>query len=69
MLDISCIVQSNTETERKVGDPCQDCEALLDYQLLKILPQSVDTLPRFHENKPQIKITGAERKIPRTFII
>ena len=45
-------------TERNVGGPCQDCEALLDYALLGITPQSTDTLPGFHTNEPQIKLTG-----------
>jgi protocatechuate 3,4-dioxygenase, beta subunit len=55
---ISCKGQSNSEIERKVGGPCQDCEALLDYKLLNIIPKSIDTLPGFRENEPKIKITG-----------
>ncbi|MEM7297507.1 MAG: intradiol ring-cleavage dioxygenase [Bacteroidota bacterium] len=58
LIALSCKSQSNIEPERKVGGPCEDCEALLDYELLNITPQSVDTLPGFQENEPKIKITG-----------
>ncbi|WP_242202573.1 dioxygenase family protein [Aestuariivivens insulae] len=55
---VSCKGQSNSEIERKVGRPCQDCEALLDYKMLNITPKPTDTLPGFNENNPKIKITG-----------
>lgn len=55
---ISCKGQSNSEIERNVGGPCQDCEALLDYKKLGITPISIDTLIGFRENEPKIKITG-----------
>ncbi len=55
---ISCKGQSNSEIERTVGGPCQDCEALLDYKTLNRTPKSIDTLPGFNENNPKIKITG-----------
>lgn len=58
LIIVSCKSQSHTEIERNVGGPCQDCEALLDYKLLNITPKSIDTLPGFYENEPQIKITG-----------
>ncbi|MGB0524872.1 MAG: intradiol ring-cleavage dioxygenase [Flammeovirgaceae bacterium] len=60
LIFISCRSQSNsnTETERDVGGPCQDCEALLDYKMLSITPESIDTLPGFRDNEPKIKITG-----------
>lgn len=54
----SCQGQSETTTERAVGGPCQDCEALLDYNLLQISPSAMDTLPGFFENSPKVKITG-----------
>jgi len=54
----SCKGQTSSEIERKVGGPCQDCEATLDYKLLNITPKSTDTLPGFSENNPKIKITG-----------
>ncbi|MEL6810163.1 MAG: intradiol ring-cleavage dioxygenase [Bacteroidota bacterium] len=55
---VSCNGQSNPEVERKVGGPCQDCTALLDYKVLGVVPKSIDTLPGFRENEPKIKITG-----------
>lgn len=58
LVSISCKGQSNTELERIVGGPCEDCEAALDYKVLDIVPKPIDTLPGFHENNPKIKITG-----------
>jgi len=55
---ISCNGQTIPEIERKVGGPCQDCEALLDYKIYGIEPKSIDTLPGFYANNPKIKITG-----------
>jgi len=55
---ISCTGQSNSTVERNVGGPCQDCEALLDYKLLNLIPESIDTLPGFLVNEPKIKIIG-----------
>ena len=55
---VSCKGQSNSEVDRNVGGPCQDCEALLDYEILNITPKATDTLPGFFENEPKIKITG-----------
>lgn len=55
---ISCKGQSNSEIERTVGGPCQDCEALLDYKTYDIKPKSADTLPGFENNEPKIKISG-----------
>ena len=65
---ISCKGQSNSEVERKVGGPCEDCEALLDYKILNITPKATDTLPGFFKNEPKLKITGTifkkDRKTP-----
>lgn len=52
----SCSVQS--KSERKVGGPCQDCEAVLDYKLLELEPTTTVTLPEFENNEPKVKITG-----------
>ncbi len=54
----SCKGQSNSETERIVGGPCEDCEAAFDYKTLGINPKTLDTLPGFIENEPKIKISG-----------
>ena len=55
---ISCKGQSNTNTEKNVGGPCQDCEAVLDFKLLNPEPKAIDTLPSFEKTEPKIKITG-----------
>lgn len=47
---------------RQLGGPCQDCEALLDYQLLSIQPNATDTLPGFAANVPKIKVSGVVYK-------
>ena len=55
----SCKGQTQqTEKNQIVGGPCQDCEAALDYQVLKIDPNPVDTLLGFQETEPKIKISG-----------
>ena len=54
----ACNAQSSSTNERIVGGPCEDCEALLDYQMLSIQPAASTTLPGFIENEPKIKITG-----------
>jgi len=54
---ISCQSQSNkSESSRKVGGPCEGCEAIFEYGQ-KILT-SYDTLPDFQNNEPKIKIVG-----------
>lgn len=55
---ISCKGQSNSNAEKNVGGPCQDCEAVLDFKLLNPEPKATDTLPSFIINEPKIKITG-----------
>ncbi|WP_111684465.1 peptidase associated/transthyretin-like domain-containing protein [Winogradskyella tangerina] len=59
---LSCKGQVTNEEERKVGGPCEDCVALMDYQKLNIQPLAVDTLPRFNEHEPKIKISGTVYK-------
>ena len=54
----SCKGQSNSKIEKKVGGPCQDCEAVLDFKKLNIKPQSTVTLPGFENNEPKVRITG-----------
>jgi protocatechuate 3,4-dioxygenase beta subunit len=55
---ISCKGQSNSNAERNVGGPCQDCEAVLDFKMFNIKPRATDTLPGFENNEPKVKITG-----------
>lgn len=67
IITISCNGQSNTETERNVGGPCQDCAATLDYRKLKLTPNAIDTLPGFNLNEPKIKISGTVfKKVGKT---
>jgi len=54
----SCKGQTETNNERSVGGPCEDCEAALDYKMLDLVPSAIDTLPGFLETEPKIKITG-----------
>ncbi|MEQ9403433.1 MAG: intradiol ring-cleavage dioxygenase [Cyclobacteriaceae bacterium] len=49
--------QSQTEQpDKKVGGPCEGCEAVHEYgdQVLN----AIDTLPGFMENEPKLKLTG-----------
>ena len=52
----SCAAQNENRPERKVGGPCEGCEALLEYEDPGL--DAVDTLPLFEENEPKLKITG-----------
>ena len=54
----TCQAQLSTNKDKKVGGPCEDCEAVLDYRLLKITPTSYLTIPGFEENEPKIRIQG-----------
>ena len=62
LFSTSCKGQTTSETERIVGGPCEDCEATLDYKKLGVAPKPIDTLPKFKENEPKIKITGTVLK-------
>ena len=52
---ISTIFSCNSQTEKNptqlVGGPCEDCDAALDYKLLNFIPNSIDTLIGFNENR------------------
>jgi protocatechuate 3,4-dioxygenase, beta subunit len=58
LITSSCSGQSGANAERQVGGPCEDCEAALDYGILKISPSAIDTLPGFLEYNPKISISG-----------
>lgn len=45
-----------SQSSKKVGGPCQGCEAALDYGDKKL--SSVDTLPGFDEHNQKMKIQG-----------
>jgi protocatechuate 3,4-dioxygenase beta subunit len=73
LIVISCEGQPNSEMERIVGGPCEDCEALLDYKQVHVNPKSTDTLPGYNDNNPKIKITGTvfkrDRQTPANDVI
>jgi len=54
----SCNGQSTKNKIELVGGPCEDCEAALDYNLLKLNPKSEVYLPGYLENNPKLKISG-----------
>jgi protocatechuate 3,4-dioxygenase, beta subunit len=47
----SCYSQNNN-----LGGPCEGCEAVYEYGNKTL--SSIDTLPKFAENNPKLKITG-----------
>lgn len=54
----SCKGQTTENKNKLVGGPCEDCEAALDYKLLNLNLKSVDTLPKYAETNPKLKISG-----------
>ncbi len=52
----SCTAQTERTTQPVVGGECEGCEAIFEYGSRKL--SSVDTLPKFHETNPKLKITG-----------
>lgn len=62
--------QGQTEV-RKVGGPCEGCEALLEYE--NEVLNSVDTLPGFEANEPKLHLSGvvyqADGKTPANGVI
>ncbi|RZS91867.1 intradiol ring-cleavage dioxygenase [Aquimarina brevivitae] len=58
IVTISCSGQSNNRTERNVGGPCQDCQAVMDFTKLNSTLKSTDTIIGFEKNDPKIKLSG-----------
>lgn len=57
LIVLSCHAQDKrTGTGKRVGGPCEGCEAIYEYRHGKLT--AVDTLPAFRDNKPKMKITG-----------
>ena len=46
----------HAQQSKKVGGPCEGCEAIDEYGNKKLTAS--DTLPNFKQNTPQLKITG-----------
>ncbi|MDY8137311.1 intradiol ring-cleavage dioxygenase [Aquimarina sp. 2201CG5-10] len=51
----ACNSQGTTK-DKIIGGPCQGCDAIFEYENKKLT--SIDTLPAFSKNQPQLKITG-----------
>jgi len=54
-LAISLCISCNGQT-KKVGGPCEGCEAIYEYGDKKL--SSIDTLPLFSTTEPKLKISG-----------
>lgn len=52
----ACPSQSDDQNNQLVGGPCEGCEAIYEYGD-KVLTNT-DTLPKFRESEPKLKITG-----------
>jgi protocatechuate 3,4-dioxygenase beta subunit len=52
----SCNAQTKKTTTQLVGGGCEGCEAIFEYRNKKLT--SIDTLPKFQNNEPKLKITG-----------
>ncbi len=64
ILAFLCILSScNSQTKKNdsdkiVGGPCQDCDAIFDYKKLNKVLKAVDTIQGFENKTPKIKIIG-----------
>lgn len=56
LLQIKCSGQKPQNSSKKIGGPCQGCEAVLEYGNKQLT--AIDTLPAFSSNSPKIKIGG-----------
>lgn len=52
----SCNSQTKHALNRHVGGNCEGCEAIYEYGTKKLSP--IDTLPRYENNEPKLKISG-----------
>lgn len=68
---VACQSQSKQKASGKVGGPCEGCEAALEYGSREL--NAVDTLPKFEETEPKLKLTGivyeADGKTPAEDVI
>lgn len=56
LLITSILTSCQAQSSKKVGGPCEGCEAIFEYKNKQLT--SVDTLPEFRRNEPKLKITG-----------
>lgn len=52
----TCPSAENSEPNQIIGGPCEGCEAIYEYGDKRL--SATDTLPKFRETEPQLKITG-----------
>lgn len=57
---ISGLTSCQGQNKQQTGGPCEGCEAIFEYKNKRLT--TVDTLPGFHLNKPQLKVTGTVLK-------
>lgn len=61
----------HAQHQKKVGGTCEGCEAIYEYGCKPL--NATDTLPKFKQNSPQLKITGkvfkADGKTPAKDVI
>ena len=56
LLVSSCVKSQNKNTDKRVGGPCEGCEAIYEYGSKTL--NAVDTLPGYLTAKEPLKITG-----------
>ena len=52
----TCPSAENSEANQLVGGPCEGCEAIYEYGDKRLT--AIDTLPKFQETEPKLKIKG-----------
>ena len=52
----ACNSQNKKSGNQHVGGPCEGCEAIYEYGTKNLTP--IDTLPKYIESTPKLKITG-----------
>ena len=62
LITSSCNSQTKPNSDKIVGGPCQDCDAIFDYKALHKVLNPIDTLQGFEKKSPKIKITGTVLK-------
>ena len=58
LFSISCDSQERQKSDKIIGGPCEDCDAIFDYIALNKTLNSIDTLQGFEKKSPKLKITG-----------
>ncbi len=56
LLIISGLISCQGQSKKHIGGPCEGCEAIFEYGNKRLVP--ADTLPKFQQNEPKLKVTG-----------